>query len=169
MRRFPRPNSDHAPRQPALCTNAPSAERNPRGSRTTSKAASRSRRASTPTLDGAAPCRISPKTIKDIRLPFNDGKARAVKHTRLPDLLFVGPPRTGTTWIDAYLRARGDVLLPSRVKETWFFSQFFDRGVDWYGAHFPPCDSPKRSAEVDPTSLLMMRHHIVSGASLGRT
>jgi len=69
----------------------------------------------------------------------------------LPNVLFVGPQKTGTTWIYEYLRSRGDIVLPDGVKETWFFSHFFDRGLGWYGTHFQPLKSFSCVVEVDPT------------------
>ena len=69
----------------------------------------------------------------------------------LPQVLFVGPPRTGTTWIWEYLRFRGDIALPEGVKETWFFSSMFHKGVSWYASHFKPKRTCALVAEVDPT------------------
>jgi len=69
----------------------------------------------------------------------------------LPKVLFVGPPRTGTTWIWEYLRARGDIVLPEGVKETWFFSNMFHKGVDWYASHFKHRENCSAVIEVDPT------------------
>lgn len=69
----------------------------------------------------------------------------------LPKVLFVGPQRTGTTWIYEYLRFRGDILLPKGVKETWFFSHYFDKGVDWYASHFRPRKHFSCVVEVDRT------------------
>lgn len=69
----------------------------------------------------------------------------------LPKVLFVGPQRTGTTWIYEYLRTRGDILLPKGVKETWFFSHFFEKGVSWYASHFKPRKAFSCVAEIDPT------------------
>jgi len=70
---------------------------------------------------------------------------------KLPKVLFVGPQRTGTTWIYEYLRARGDIVLPKGVKETWFFSHFLEKGVSWYASHFKPHKPFNCIVEVDPT------------------
>jgi Sulfotransferase domain len=56
---------------------------------------------------------------------------------RLPQFIAVGPPRTGTTWLDRILI--GHVGTPWRVKETQFFAWNFDLGIDWYAAHFRNC------------------------------
>ena len=51
-------------------------------------------------------------------------------------VLFIGPMKAGTTWIHEYLQSRGDVVLPSGVKETFFFDRNFDKGLSWYASHF---------------------------------
>src|SRR5579872_2619142 len=53
---------------------------------------------------------------------------------RLPEFLGVGPPRTGTTWLHNVLE--GHVDLPYGIKETGFFSVYYDKGIDWYARHF---------------------------------
>ncbi len=72
---------------------------------------------------------------------------------KLPDALIIGPMRTGTTWVYEYLKARGDVCLPLGVKETFFFDQRFEKGLDWYSAHFRHFDPQKhrRIVEVAPS------------------
>jgi len=52
----------------------------------------------------------------------------------LPTFIGVGPPRTGTTWLDAILR--GHVNLPMGLKETLFFDQRYELGLAWYQTHF---------------------------------
>jgi hypothetical protein len=52
----------------------------------------------------------------------------------LPTFIGVGPPRTGTTWLDAILR--GHVNLPAGLKETLFFDQRYELGLAWYESHF---------------------------------
>jgi Sulfotransferase domain len=52
----------------------------------------------------------------------------------LPTFIGVGPPRTGTTWLDNILR--GHINLPAGTKETLFFDVRYARGMQWYSAHF---------------------------------
>lgn len=61
---------------------------------------------------------------------------------RLPDFIGVGPPRTATTWLHEVLC--GHVGLPEGVKETDFFVWHYDKGLEWYAAHFrnSPADLP---------------------------
>ncbi|MGJ8686897.1 MAG: sulfotransferase family protein [Spongiibacteraceae bacterium] len=65
--------------------------------------------------------------------------------------LFVGPTKSGTTWIHAYLESRGDVALPSRMKETFFFDKVYERGWDWYENLFPGSEDTRLRVEVAPS------------------
>lgn len=69
----------------------------------------------------------------------------------LPEFIFAGPTKTGTTWIDRYLRARGDIGLPLKVKETFYFDRKFDLPIDWYERHFADQDDRRRRVEVAPS------------------
>lgn len=53
-----------------------------------------------------------------------------------PEAVVIGPMKAATTWVDRYLRSRGDVCLPQDVKETFFFDRNYGRGLDWYLGHF---------------------------------
>lgn len=68
---------------------------------------------------------------------------------RLPDFVAVGPPRTGTTWLDQALR--GHVGLPEGRKETDFFKRNYKRGVDWYAAYFRNYPPGLPCGEICPT------------------
>ncbi|HLH76346.1 MAG TPA: sulfotransferase domain-containing protein [Candidatus Binataceae bacterium] len=68
---------------------------------------------------------------------------------RLPDFIGVGPPRTGTTWLNGVLAAR--VGLPAKVKETDFFANRYNRGIHWYSAHFRHCEEMPVVGEFSPT------------------
>ena len=67
---------------------------------------------------------------------------------RLPDFIAIGPPRTATTWLHEVLKGR--VCLPADIKETDFFTRFYDRGLDWYADYFRGCAEEMRIGEVDP-------------------
>lgn len=62
----------------------------------------------------------------------------------------VGPERTGTTWLHACLLGHTQLCLAARSKETGFFDRHFDRGWDWYWAHFE-CRPEQLPAEIGPT------------------
>ncbi len=71
----------------------------------------------------------------------------------LPNALFVGPQKTGTTWILEYLKRRGDVGLPFQTKEMYFFDQNYHRGLSWYSRHFGDVAKASRIVEVAPSYL----------------
>lgn len=52
-----------------------------------------------------------------------------------PGFLILGFMRCGTTSLYDYLITHPQVL-PAIDKELWFFTHFFDQGIDWYLAHF---------------------------------
>jgi hypothetical protein len=68
-----------------------------------------------------------------------------------PFAIFVGPTKSGTTWIHAYLEARGDVAMPTQMKETFFFDKVYDRGFEWYSDLFPEPDDKRLRVEVAPS------------------
>lgn len=68
-----------------------------------------------------------------------------------PDVVFIGPTRSGTTWVDAYLRSRGDVALPQKMKESFFFDKRYDRGIDWYRSLFSAGPYTRLAVEVAPS------------------
>jgi hypothetical protein len=76
-------------------------------------------------------------------------RARRTGALRLPDFIAVGPPRTGTTWLDRVLR--GHVGLPAEVKETQFFVWNYRLGLDWYRAFFRECAPGIPVGEIAPT------------------
>lgn len=49
--------------------------------------------------------------------------------------LVLGCQRCGTTWVDAALREHPEIYLPPQ-KQTYFFDQRYDRGIDWYLSNF---------------------------------
>lgn len=67
---------------------------------------------------------------------------------RLPDFIAVGPPRTATTWLHEVLKGR--VCLPANLKETDFFTRFYDRGIDWYADYFRHCEGGMLVGEMGP-------------------
>lgn len=70
----------------------------------------------------------------------------------IPFGLLMGPQRAGTTWVDRYLRSRGDICLPEEVKEVFFFDRNFTRGVDFYKSHFALKPNHKLAIEITATS-----------------
>ena len=54
----------------------------------------------------------------------------------LPDFLVIGAQKCGTTSLQRYLNEHPGVQ-PAFKKSIQFFSVTYDKGVDWYRAHFP--------------------------------
>lgn len=74
------------------------------------------------------------------------------------DFVFVGPDKSGSTWLDAQLRSHPDVVLPI-AKELFFFDRYHNRGLDWYRSQFPAAGRHLVRAELshdymfDPVAL----------------
>ncbi|MFW8637304.1 sulfotransferase family protein [Cribrihabitans pelagius] len=71
----------------------------------------------------------------------------------LKTAVFCGPMKSGTTWVHAYLQARGDVCLSGRTKETFFFDRYYGRGPAWYEGQFRPEPQHRLLADVAPSIL----------------
>ena len=69
-----------------------------------------------------------------------------------PFALSMGPQRAGTTWLDRYLRSRGDICLPFDVKEIFYFDRHYDRGAEFYKSHFKPGNKDALVMEITATS-----------------
>jgi hypothetical protein len=70
-----------------------------------------------------------------------------IKTMRLPNFIAVGPPRTGTTWLQEALIGRVG-LAP--VKEIQFFKWYYNRGLSWYGSHFEGFPANLNIGEICP-------------------
>jgi tetratricopeptide (TPR) repeat protein len=62
---------------------------------------------------------------------------RNLKAVKVPNFIIIGCQRCGTTSLYTYLAQHPQILTPIK-KEMDFFSWHFERGIDWYLAHFPP-------------------------------
>src|SRR5271170_2523129 len=71
------------------------------------------------------------------------------KDTRFPSFIGIGPGRTATTWLHTALE--GHAGLPRRIKETDFFSNNYELGLDWYLYHFRGYPSTMVLGEITPT------------------
>lgn len=52
-----------------------------------------------------------------------------------PNFLFIGPDKSGSTWLFEALKQHRQVFLPD-VKELFFFDRFYEKGWPWYRKHF---------------------------------
>ena len=53
----------------------------------------------------------------------------------LPDFVYVGAGKSGSTWLSEVLREHPQVFVPE-VKDIFFFDQHHERGLDWYAEFF---------------------------------
>ncbi len=65
--------------------------------------------------------------------------------------VLVGPQRTGTTWFHEYLATCPDAVVPTKLKETFFFDRHYEKGIEWYASHFREVPEDARAGEVAPT------------------
>ena len=75
-----------------------------------------------------------------------------LKAVKVPNFIIIGSQRCGTTSLYTYLAQHPQILTPIK-KEMDFFSWHFDRGIDWYLAHFPPMPSGEEflTGEASPS------------------
>ncbi|MEG4168347.1 MULTISPECIES: sulfotransferase, partial [unclassified Microcoleus] len=75
-----------------------------------------------------------------------------LKPVKVPNFIIIGSQRCGTTSLYTYLAQHPQILTPIK-KEMDFFSWHFDRGIDWYLAHFPPMPSGEEfvTGEASPS------------------
>jgi hypothetical protein len=67
--------------------------------------------------------------------------------TRLPNFLFIGPDKAGSSWLHDVLIEHPDIYL-TPAKDLYFFDRYFDKGVDWYAHHFTKAAEQKIVGEV---------------------
>ena len=60
--------------------------------------------------------------------------------TSTVDFLYIGPPKSGSSWLFELLRAHPDVYIPD-AKDIYFFDRFYHKGWDWYQKHFEKAGS----------------------------
>lgn len=53
----------------------------------------------------------------------------------LPNFLHLGPGKTGSTWLHEVLISHPEIYF-TKAKDLYFFSRYYDRGLDWYSQQF---------------------------------
>lgn len=66
-----------------------------------------------------------------------------------PTFLFIGPDKTGSTWVFEYLSRHPECYVP-QAKDIYYFDQFHQRGWDWYAKFF--ADAPQTAKAVGEIS-----------------
>jgi hypothetical protein len=64
-----------------------------------------------------------------------------VRTDTVPDFLYIGTSKAGSTWLFNALSVHPDVWLASN-KGLYYFDAHFDRGADWYRRQFEGADGP---------------------------
>ena len=74
------------------------------------------------------------------------------KQVAHPNFIIIGTGKSGTTSLYNYLTQHPQVL-PAIKKEIYFWSRYFDKGINWYLAHFPPIPQETKflTGEATPT------------------
>jgi hypothetical protein len=67
----------------------------------------------------------------------------------LPDFLYIGPDKSGSTWLYEVLRTHPDCFVPP-IKDIYFFDRYYDYGLGWYEQFFR--DAPAGSLAVGELS-----------------
>lgn len=67
----------------------------------------------------------------------------------LPNFLFIGADKCGSTWLYRVLDAHPQCFVP-RAKDIYFFDRYYNRGWDWYLRFF--CDAPPRARAIGELS-----------------
>jgi hypothetical protein len=74
--------------------------------------------------------------------------------TRLPNFLYLGPGKSGSTWLHEVLISHPEIYF-TEAKDLYFFSRYYDRGLGWYGAQFRAAGPEhKIVGEVSPDYLI---------------
>lgn len=72
---------------------------------------------------------------------------------RVPELVVIGGRKCGTTWADQCFREHPGLFLPPSTKELFYFDRYYERGIDWYAAHFANAPETSLCVEVTPSYL----------------
>jgi hypothetical protein len=62
----------------------------------------------------------------------------------LPDFLFIGPDKTGSSWLYELLRHHPQCYVPE-CKDIYFFDRHYERGMNWYGSFFGAAPADARA------------------------
>lgn len=66
---------------------------------------------------------------------------------RLPDFLYVGAAKSGSSWIYEVLRLHPGIYVPP-AKDIQFFDRNHHRGVDWYASFFADAQADQKAGEL---------------------
>jgi hypothetical protein len=67
--------------------------------------------------------------------------------SRLPNFIYIGPDKAGSSWLHDVLIEHPQAFM-TPAKDLYFFDRYYDKGVDWYAAHFEKATNEKIVGEV---------------------
>lgn len=67
--------------------------------------------------------------------------------SRLPNFLYIGPDKAGSSWLHEILIRHPDVYL-TPAKDLYFFDRYYDRGAAWYAEQFRAANGQAVVGEV---------------------
>jgi hypothetical protein len=63
------------------------------------------------------------------------------------NFIYIGPDKSGSTWLYEILKQHPDVFVPS-AKDIYFFDKYYDKGLDWYLSFFNGSENYKAVGEI---------------------
>lgn len=64
--------------------------------------------------------------------------------TMRPNFIFIGPDKSGSSWLHSIFRQHPDCFVPPS-KDIYFFDRYYHRGLDWYLDHFREATASHRA------------------------
>ncbi len=62
---------------------------------------------------------------------------------RLPNFIYIGPDKAGSSWLHEVLMAHPQVFMPE-AKDLYFFDRYYERGLGWYLDQFDGAQESNR-------------------------
>jgi hypothetical protein len=72
---------------------------------------------------------------------------------RFPDFFILGAQKAGTTSLFRYINEFADNFISPARKELYFFTEKYERGINWYKAYFPNKKKNNITGEASPSYL----------------
>ena len=66
---------------------------------------------------------------------------------RLPNFLYIGPDKAGSTWLHEVLVNHPEIYL-TPAKDLYYFDRYYGRGVEWYQRYFAEAEDEQVVGEV---------------------
>lgn len=73
---------------------------------------------------------------------------------KYPDVIFVGPLKTATSYIYDYFLHHPDVVTSEPIKEVFYYDDYYDKGEDWYLSQFKQEGEDKVTIDVSPSYMI---------------